>query len=647
MKRIFTKSVLALLGLMSLFSVAAQEVININRDASAVSLRSARAVANPEGAIETRAFDWNPRLQQLTAADKGKTLQLDLFDGRQYRAVIRNVATDYSGVLGITAVLTDFDFAACFIAISDAGITISADIPERDERYRAFVRDGETVLSCFSLIEEQKKEGQHIAVPAPTSRETLQLRNAPVETRADNIDEHVTLDILVTYTTTAKEWAAENATSIDNVINLAFQRANLVFDNSDTNVTLNLVHKYETDYQQTSSAGDDAEAIYFKSYDLRKQHHADLVVTLLVMNDGGFAGVPTDEASFRNYGDYLSRASAACRVQQVGESYTMAHEIGHTLGCGHNVETGGSEGMFNYSHGLRFVDKIGTPFHTVMAYQYLLNGTYSTPIPYFSNPDMTYNDVPIGDKATANSALTIKQTKHTVSRYSDYLNREPVYTVSAGVLTKYEGPPGYITIPSNLGITAIASNVFGSGPYHFYTVIKLPEGLKKIGEWAFNYSEITSIYIPASVDFIDYGAFSGCKNLKDVEVEWVNPLSIDKGVGGLLEVFGEVDLSQVTLHVPKGTKSKYQTAPVWKNFGTIVEISPAAIETVAASTQEIWSSGGSIHITVAAATTLSVYTVSGSLVRQQALGAGETSISLPQGVYIVKVGDTAQKVIVR
>jgi hypothetical protein len=60
----------------------------------------------------------------------------------------------------------------------------------------------------------------------------------------------------------------------------------------------------------------------------------------------------------------------------------------------------------------------------------------------------------------------------------------------------------------------------------------------------------------------------------------------------------------------------------------------------------IWSYAGTLHVRTAQSTTLHVYTLTGVLYAQQTLPAGETTLLLPPGMYIVKVGDTTEKVVI-
>jgi hypothetical protein len=72
---------------------------------------------------------------------------------------------------------------------------------------------------------------------------------------------------------------------------------------------------------------------------------------------------------------------------------------------------------------------------------------------------------------------------------------------------------------------------------------------------------------------------------------------------------------------------------------------PDGTEAVAAIA-EAWSHAGSLYVRTAQPAALSVYTLSGALLTRQTLAAGETVIPLPQGIYIVRIGNTAHKIAV-
>ena len=120
-----------------------------------------------------------------------------------------------------------------------------------------------------------------------------------------------------------------------------------------------------------------------------------------------------------------------------------------------------------------------------------------------------------------------------------------------------------ITIPNS--VKSIETNAFGACGL---TSITIPNSVKSIGAIAFGGCSFTSLTIPNSIESIGDNAFSNCTALKDVTVGWATPLSVPA------TTFSNVNTSDVTLHVPEGTKMLYQAADVWKDFGTIDDGTP-------------------------------------------------------------------------
>jgi len=123
------------------------------------------------------------------------------------------------------------------------------------------------------------------------------------------------------------------------------------------------------------------------------------------------------------------------------------------------------------------------------------------------------------------------------------------------------------TIPNS--VTSIGGSAFSgcSG----LTSVTIPNSVTSIGESAFHEcSGLTSVTIPNSVTSIGYGAFYGCSGLTDVYSQIEEPFAIGPQVfrykGNYSYVF-----TDATLHVPAGTKAKYEATDGWKEFKTIVE----------------------------------------------------------------------------
>ena len=112
------------------------------------------------------------------------------------------------------------------------------------------------------------------------------------------------------------------------------------------------------------------------------------------------------------------------------------------------------------------------------------------------------------------------------------------FVIENGVLTKYKGPDGDVTIPD--GVTAIGSGAFqfcdrltniiipasvktiGHGAFYLcgsLTNISIHDGVKTIGEWAFrDCRSLTSIIIPDSVTTIGKLAFCDCRSLTSIVI---------------------------------------------------------------------------------------------------------------------------------
>lgn len=100
------------------------------------------------------------------------------------------------------------------------------------------------------------------------------------------------------------------------------------------------------------------------------------------------------------------------------------------------------------------------------------------------------------------------------------------------------------------------------------TNVELPNSLIKINSYAFFHSySLTNINIPVNITRIGERSFEGCP-LSVVNVYWNTPISDVK-------ISSFSSYSTATLIVPAGTKTLYEAAPVWQDFGLIIEREPA------------------------------------------------------------------------
>ena len=138
---------------------------------------------------------------------------------------------------------------------------------------------------------------------------------------------------------------------------------------------------------------------------------------------------------------------------------------------------------------------------------------------------------------------------------------------------------------------------------------------------------LTSITIPNSVTSIGYMAFYLCSGLNLLKCDAVTPPSLGN------YVFEFVNKSTCKLVVPDQSVSKYKAAEQWKKF---LDISDA--EMVAVAESEISVENGAI--VNRSNQQIDVYSISGA----KAYSGNDAEITLPSGIYVVKIGEKVVKI---
>ncbi|MBK7999937.1 MAG: hypothetical protein IPK15_14780 [Verrucomicrobia bacterium] len=230
------------------------------------------------------------------------------------------------------------------------------------------------------------------------------------------------IDLMVVYTAAAREGAG-GTNGILALIDAAVVEANLAFENSAVRAELRLVHRAEVNYRETGSISEDLDHLedpdedspLMRVHQLRGEHRAD-VVCMITETTGGPYGLANQMRELET--EFGEKAFSIVQRQFAISYQALAHEIGHNMGCQHDRATSPAGGIYDDSHAHRFeVD--GVLYHTVMAYQPGL------PIPYFSNPNVSFLGVPTGiaEPATnsANNARTLNRSAATVARFDSVI----------------------------------------------------------------------------------------------------------------------------------------------------------------------------------------------------------------------------------
>lgn len=239
-------------------------------------------------------------------------------------------------------------------------------------------------------------------------------------------DEVWVADLMVLYTSQAAETHAETG-GIENEIAAAIHETNIAFQNSRTAVRIHLTHTELVEPEDVFDLRDSLDRLVDPADDwlddvhaLRQAKQADLVCLVISSPDdiaSGIAKLMPGPPSIL----FGEQAFSVIRSDRLKGQYTLAHELAHNMGCQHDrlhafdVDGEFLEGAFDFSFGHQFSSEVGS-YRTVMG-----AGNEGVRIPYFSNPRLNFEGIPMGIDAeseeSADNTLSIAQTASLVSAF--------------------------------------------------------------------------------------------------------------------------------------------------------------------------------------------------------------------------------------
>lgn len=207
------------------------------------------------------------------------------------------------------------------------------------------------------------------------------------------------------------------------------------------------------------------------------------------------------------------------------------------------------------------------------------------------------------------------------------------------------------TVHLSEGLKTIGNSAFGE--CDGLTAIEIPNSTTTIGETAFEYCvNLKTVTIPKSLTSIGAWAFADCGALERVDsyVEDLSAVSLSQGI------FEGASLSTCVLNVPKGKLGQYQAAEQWKDFGTIQERSSTDVRDAVVDNNTLSISVIKGRLSVSIPNLSKIRDRQISLVNLLGRTVDTRSVShrvvfdttdLAEGVYLVKVGNFIQKVVVK
>jgi len=435
---------------------------------------SVTALAADSGEVQaTERFAVELDLQPLTTGGvtPGELIAVTLPEGVAHFAV-QSVSEHMPGALSIAALASDGSGDKLALTFGDG--SAAGVLTYRDEHFHLEWKQGQPVLVRIGpdghdelgcAIHELEDGETFLTGDIPSFQPSPSPVHVPTMERS--VADPVTIDILLGYTTNARQWATTHHGSIETLIGQMMNLSQLAVDNSETLVTLRVVHAYEVDYDETipnipgiSASGSHlrrltasptdnpwgaaAAGFMEEIHDLRDEYGADLVSLLAEVS--GFGGV----AWLMNHiAGSPHRGFSVNRVQQMATGYTFVHEVGHNMGSHHSrnqnsAAAGERGGIFPYSTGWRWTGDNGLSYASVMTY-----AQNSTRVAHFSDPNILFQGAPsgsyVGTFAPADNARSMRETKRIVAAYRPTLVDPPVLAVDTPEIDVTLEPDGSTT----------------------------------------------------------------------------------------------------------------------------------------------------------------------------------------------------------
>lgn len=348
------------------------------------------------------------RVNEKTAA-----LTLNLEPGLELRAHRVESFVDKSGMLVWSGVIEDLGWGNVPFSIKDLrfdpinsvmmvrnGDKITGNIHFQGEWYKIRPLQG----GGHAIVAVDKK-----SMPADHPKEYDDLPVIDMGNGKAALDKADTvIRVLVSYTASA----AAASGDIAGLITLAVAEANQGYTNSDVFIDLELAAAALTTYTESGNFSTDltryrtpGDGFMDDIHTARNASAAD--VALLVINNASSCGLAS------SIGSTAATAFANAHWDCITGYYSFGHEIGHLQSARHDPKNDPTNSPYAYGHGYQYTKS--PSWRTIMAYN--CAGLGCPRLNYWSNPNKSYNNKPMGTTTKSDNARVLNLTRATVAAY--------------------------------------------------------------------------------------------------------------------------------------------------------------------------------------------------------------------------------------
>lgn len=447
--------------------------------ASEMSLRATQALENLPSLKEVKNSQFvtlSPNV--FTNLSVGDTVVINLL-GSEKSVVIADVTSQNESnifIYGKGVSSTDR------IQLVKSGKSIVGTLYVNDTLYKIKTQNDEYVLIEYDVNALSDHNDHYFESEGSGSAQGgSRLLNEPMSessAASNGEDSGEVIDVIVAYTSMFASAAGDPLASIE----LAIYETNVSFENSQINTRLNLVHAYQTAYQDTGSFDYDLGNIQSASSThgnelraLRDQYSADIMMLLTGNIYDGCGQARTIHADESN-------AIAVVKESCATGFYTFGHEIGHLMGARHTLASDSQTIPFAYGHA--YCHPVANTWRTVMA----SSCSGSTRVQQWSNPNVFYQGAVTGTVTDEDNARVLNERRTQVANFrvgSAAAERTVVYIygqTQAGQDMFVRGGLDHGYANTTLGRNCAASNFECALPIEFLNTLNATTAPWKMGD---------------------------------------------------------------------------------------------------------------------------------------------------------------------